>query len=174
MDPFEESLQENVGFECDENPNTFEEFLEPEEYIDLGHLFTTDRIFSSKDELVEWAKQIAMNAKTYIIITRYQRARTLDCRPNVTLACERGGSVKKYKKPIVDNEEEEIPKKKRRRPYGKKKCSCPFKLKGEQMTTSENWQLFVHNGRHNHKIAVYGDGHVQSARLTEEQLQQTK
>ncbi|KAI5673134.1 hypothetical protein M9H77_13498 [Catharanthus roseus] len=40
----------------DEDPNTFEEFLEPEEYIDLGHLFTTDRIFSSKDELVDWAK----------------------------------------------------------------------------------------------------------------------
>ncbi|KAI5652868.1 hypothetical protein M9H77_30055 [Catharanthus roseus] len=70
MDPFEESPQENICFEGDEDPNTFEEFLDPEEYIDLGHLFTTDRIFSSKDELVEWVKQIAMNAKTYLIITR--------------------------------------------------------------------------------------------------------
>ncbi|KAI5673166.1 hypothetical protein M9H77_13530 [Catharanthus roseus] len=25
------------------------------------------------------------------------------------------------------------------------------------MATSENWELFVHNGRHNHKIAVYRD-----------------
>ncbi|KAI5672104.1 hypothetical protein M9H77_12468 [Catharanthus roseus] len=119
MDSFEESLEEHVGFEhfrpggrnfsADEDPNTFEEFLEPEEYIDLGHIFTTDRIFSSKDELVHWAKQTAMNAKTYLIITRYQRSRTVDRRPYVTLACERRGSVKKYKKPIVDNEEEEIP-----------------------------------------------------------------
>ncbi|KAI5676008.1 hypothetical protein M9H77_06958 [Catharanthus roseus] len=38
------------------------------------------------------------------------------------------------------------------------------------MATSENWQLFVHNGRHNHKIAVYCHGHAQAARLTEEQL----
>ncbi|KAI5672892.1 hypothetical protein M9H77_13256 [Catharanthus roseus] len=120
-DLFEESLQENISFEGDEDPNTFEEFLDPKEYIDLGYLFTTDRIFSSKDELVEWAKQIAMNAKTYLIITQYQRAKTFYRRPYVTLACERGGS-----------------------------------LKGEKMATGENWQLFVHNGRHNHKIATYG------------------
>ncbi|KAI5656401.1 hypothetical protein M9H77_25194 [Catharanthus roseus] len=42
------------------------------------------------------------------------------------------------------------------------------------MATSENWQLFVHNGRHNHKIAVYSHGHAQSARFMEEQLQQTE
>ncbi|KAI5664572.1 hypothetical protein M9H77_23895 [Catharanthus roseus] len=152
---------------------TFEEFLDPEEYIDLRHLFTTDRIFSSKDEFVEWAKQIAMNAKTYLTITRYQRAKPFDRRPYVTLAYEHGGSVKKYKKIIVNDEEEEIPKKKRGL-YRTKKCGCPFKLKGEQMATSENWQLFVHNGRHNHKIVVDNHGHAQSARLTEEQLQQTE
>ncbi|KAI5676693.1 hypothetical protein M9H77_07643 [Catharanthus roseus] len=39
------------------------------------------------------------------------------------------------------------------------------------MATSENWQLFVHNGRHNHKIAIYNHSHSQAARLTEEQLQ---
>ncbi|KAI5661645.1 hypothetical protein M9H77_20968 [Catharanthus roseus] len=38
------------------------------------------------------------------------------------------------------------------------------------MTTSENWQLFVHNGRHNHKIAIYNHGHHQAARL----MQQTE
>ncbi|KAI5673964.1 hypothetical protein M9H77_14328 [Catharanthus roseus] len=146
-------------FQADEDPNTFEEFLKPDEYIDLGHLFTTDRLFSSKDELIDWAKQTAMKAKTYLIINWYQRSRTADRRPYVTLACERGGVVKKYKKPIVDDEEEEIPIK-RQGPYGTKKCGCPFKLKGEQMATSGNWQLFVHNGRHNHKISVYHHGHA--------------
>ncbi|KAI5667826.1 hypothetical protein M9H77_17679 [Catharanthus roseus] len=86
-----------------------------------------------------------MKAKTYLIINRYQRSRTADCRPYVILACEHGGAVKKYTKPIVDDEEEEIPIK-RRGPYGTKKYGCPFKLKGEQM----------------------------AARLTEEQLQQTE
>ncbi|KAI5647961.1 hypothetical protein M9H77_33966 [Catharanthus roseus] len=34
----------------------------------------------------------------------------------------------------------------------------------------ENWQVFIHNGRHNHAIGVYTHGHAQAARLTEEQL----
>ncbi|KAI5654378.1 hypothetical protein M9H77_31565 [Catharanthus roseus] len=42
------------------------------------------------------------------------------------------------------------------------------------MATSESWQLFVHNERHNHKVAVYNHGHSQAARSTEEQLQQTE
>ncbi|KAI5662688.1 hypothetical protein M9H77_22011 [Catharanthus roseus] len=70
-------------------------------------------------------------------------------------------------KPIVDDEEEEIPIK-RQGLYATKKCECPFKLKGEQMATSENWQLFVHNRRHSHKIAVYYHGHAQAARLMED------
>ncbi|KAI5663474.1 hypothetical protein M9H77_22797 [Catharanthus roseus] len=68
MDPFEESLQENISFEVflfgDEDPNTFQEFLDPEEYINLGHLFTTDRIFSSKDEL-----------KIYNVVAKIKRDR---------------------------------------------------------------------------------------------------
>ncbi|KAI5683381.1 hypothetical protein M9H77_04609 [Catharanthus roseus] len=47
-----------------------------------------------------------------------------------------------------------------------------IELKGEQMTTSENWQLSVHDGRHSYKIGVYTHGHAQAARLTEEQLKQ--
>ncbi|KAI5681417.1 hypothetical protein M9H77_02645 [Catharanthus roseus] len=108
MDSFEESLEENA----DEYQSTFGEFLDPEEYIDLRYLFTTDRIFSSKDESVQWAKQTAMNAKAYLIITQYQRSRTADRRPYVTLACERRCSVKKYKKAIVDDKEEKVSKKK--------------------------------------------------------------
>ncbi|KAI5671411.1 hypothetical protein M9H77_11775 [Catharanthus roseus] len=38
------------------------------------------------------------------------------------------------------------------------------------MAMCENWQLFVHNGRHNHAIGVYSHGHAQAAKLTEEQL----
>ncbi|KAI5659111.1 hypothetical protein M9H77_27904 [Catharanthus roseus] len=130
-----------------EDPNTFEEFLEPKEYIDHRHLFTTCRIFNSKDELVDWAEQTA-------------KSRISDRPPYVILAYERGGAVRKMTKPIVDDEEEEVPIK---RPG-------PYEIKN-QMSTSENWQLFVHNGRHNHKIAVYNHGHAQAARLTEEQLQ---
>ncbi|KAI5653518.1 hypothetical protein M9H77_30705 [Catharanthus roseus] len=165
----EELLQENVGFQhvcpdgqkywatfaqngkgcgsllsiwtkSDEDPNMFEEFLEPDEYIDLGYLFTTDKIFSSKDELVDWAKQTAKKAKIYLIINRYQRSRIADRRLYVTYSYERGGAVKKYKKPVVDDEEEEIPIK-RRGPYGTKKIHAQAaRLTDEQLQQTEKFK----------------------------------
>ncbi|KAI5683350.1 hypothetical protein M9H77_04578 [Catharanthus roseus] len=38
------------------------------------------------------------------------------------------------------------------------------------MAMYENWQLFVHDGRHNHAIGVYTHGHARATKLTEEQL----
>ncbi|KAI5675584.1 hypothetical protein M9H77_06534 [Catharanthus roseus] len=38
------------------------------------------------------------------------------------------------------------------------------------MAMCENWQVFVHDGRHNHAIGVYTHGHAQVAKLMEEQL----
>ncbi|KAI5658695.1 hypothetical protein M9H77_27488 [Catharanthus roseus] len=38
------------------------------------------------------------------------------------------------------------------------------------MAMCENWQVFVHDGRHNRAIGVYTHGHAQAAKLTEEQL----
>ncbi|KAI5658486.1 hypothetical protein M9H77_27279 [Catharanthus roseus] len=75
-----------------------------------------------------------MKANTYLIVNRYQKSRTSDRRPYITLACEYGGAVRKKTKPIVDDEEEKVSIK-RQGPYGAKKCGCPFKLKGEQMAT---------------------------------------
>ncbi|KAI5681428.1 hypothetical protein M9H77_02656 [Catharanthus roseus] len=48
-----------------------------------------------------------MKANTYLILNRYQKSRTADRRPYVTLACEHGAAVRKKMKPIVDDEEEE-------------------------------------------------------------------
>ncbi|KAI5668369.1 hypothetical protein M9H77_18222 [Catharanthus roseus] len=129
-----------------------EEFLEPEEYVDHGYLFANDRIFNSKPKLVNWAKETAIKVNRYLIAIPYLSSRTFDYRPYVTLGCELGGANKLRKKPAVDDEQEEV-QVKRRGPYGTKKCGCPFKLKGEQMVMCENWQVFLHDGRHNHAIA---------------------
>ncbi|KAI5669503.1 hypothetical protein M9H77_19356 [Catharanthus roseus] len=53
-------------------------------------------------------------------------------------------------------------------------CGYPFKLKSEQMTMCDNWQLFVHDGRHNHAICVYNHGNAQATKLSEEQMIQTE
>ncbi|KAI5672188.1 hypothetical protein M9H77_12552 [Catharanthus roseus] len=121
MDHYEDYLQENIVFEGYIDPNTFEEFLESKEYVDHRYLFTIDQIFNSKAKLVDWAKETAMNANTYLIITQYLKSITSDRRPYVTLACEHGSAIKKNTKPMVDDEEEEVPIK-RRGPYRTKKC----------------------------------------------------
>ncbi|KAI5680542.1 hypothetical protein M9H77_01769 [Catharanthus roseus] len=99
------------------DPSTFEEFLEPEEYVDHGHLFATDRIFNSKPELVNWAKETAIKVNTYLIVTWYLKSRTSDRRPYVTLGCERGGANKPKKKPVVNDEEEEVQVKSSQKTY---------------------------------------------------------
>ncbi|KAI5672028.1 hypothetical protein M9H77_12392 [Catharanthus roseus] len=42
------------------------------------------------------------------------------------------------------------------------------------MVMCENWQVFVHNGKHNHAIGLCTHGHAQAAKLTEEQLIKTE
>ncbi|KAI5681371.1 hypothetical protein M9H77_02598 [Catharanthus roseus] len=106
-------------------------------------------------ELVDWAKETAMKIK--------------NIRPStvVILGCKRGDANKPRTKPRVDNDEEEVPIK-RQGPYRTKKCGCLFKLSGKQMATYENFQLFVHDGRHNYAIDVYSYGHAHAAKLTKE------
>ncbi|KAI5654385.1 hypothetical protein M9H77_31572 [Catharanthus roseus] len=73
-----------------------------------------------------------MKTNTYLIINRYLKSRTSDRQPYVTLAYERGGALRKYTKPRVDDEEEEVTIKKQG-PYGTKKCECLFKLKASHV-----------------------------------------
>ncbi|KAI5666183.1 hypothetical protein M9H77_16036 [Catharanthus roseus] len=113
MDHYEEFAEENISLENNVDPSTFEEFLEPEECVDHGHLFATDRIFNSKPELVNWAKETTIKVNTYLIVTRYLRSRISDLRPYVTLSCKRGGANKLKKKLVADDEEEEVQVKKR-------------------------------------------------------------
>ncbi|KAI5658513.1 hypothetical protein M9H77_27306 [Catharanthus roseus] len=104
------------------DPNTFEEFLEPEEYMDHRHLFIIDQPFNSKIELVDWAKEMTMKVNTYLIVTRYLRSKPSKRRPYFTLACDRGEANKSRTKWRVDEEEEEEVPIKGESPYGTKKC----------------------------------------------------
>ncbi|KAI5681395.1 hypothetical protein M9H77_02622 [Catharanthus roseus] len=134
---FEDFLQENIDFETDDDPSTFEEFLEPEEY--------TGQKKHDKSECI-------------LGVTRYLASRTFDLGPYVTLTCKRGDIKKIKAKSRVDDEEEEV----------------PIKRRGPYRTKNYKWQLFVHDGRHNHAIGVYHHVHAQAARLMEEQLKQTE
>ncbi|KAK3221283.1 hypothetical protein Dsin_008308 [Dipteronia sinensis] len=53
---------------------------------------------------------------------------------------------------------------------GKKKCNCPFLLKGKKLASDDNWALKVINGQHNHPAAQHLEGHSFARRLTKEEV----
>ncbi|KAI5662311.1 hypothetical protein M9H77_21634 [Catharanthus roseus] len=137
MEHYEDYLQENIVFEGDVDPNTFEEFSEPEEY------------------LVDWAKETTMKANTYLIINRYLKSRTSDRRPYVTLACKCGGAVKKNTKSMVDDEKEEctkiynvIAKIKKNRMQGRNKVEEVLCLSAER-----GYTVFYRNNKDNNVLS---------------------
>ncbi|KAI5681748.1 hypothetical protein M9H77_02976 [Catharanthus roseus] len=101
--------------------------------------------------------------------------RRFDCRPYVTLGCERReGRKEKVRLDDDDEDEEKEVPVRHRGPYGTKKRNCPFQLKGEKSAIEDNWKLYVKDERHNYKICVYPHAHTQGARLTDDQLKRTK
>jgi hypothetical protein len=81
--------------------------------IDTAAHFMTDKATSDRDELIEWARSIAVKLKFAIIIGESDYGGDKR-KPYFKLECERGGSyVSKRKKLKTDK-------------IGTKKCQCPF------------------------------------------------
>ena len=65
----------------------------------------------------------------------------------VLLGCERSGKYSKYKNDL----EVSI--------IGRRKCDCPFRLRGKPISNGEGWVLKVICGLHNHDLAETLVGH---------------
>ncbi|CAN6583859.1 unnamed protein product [Malus baccata var. baccata] len=110
--------------------------------IDFTGEFTTNEIFRSRDELVEWARERGHSIGLVIIIKNSDTGGVGSKKPRIKLGCERGGI---YKRRI-----DESVQKKRRKRSGTKKCGCPFLLKGVSLGDDDEWKLEVICGVHNH------------------------
>ncbi|XP_058211530.1 uncharacterized protein LOC131323700 [Rhododendron vialii] len=111
--------------------------------------FTTDKVFLSEKELVEWTRSAGKRYGFVIIIK----------------ASEKSGKYRKFVKKSLG--EEVSVKKRAMRSTGTKKIECPFLLKG--VKDNDGWTASVHNGTHNHPPAVYLEGHSYPERLSAEQ-----
>ncbi|KAK9913460.1 hypothetical protein M0R45_037274 [Rubus argutus] len=104
--------------------------------------FTRNEKFKSREDLIEWARDVGRSNGFHIVTLRSDNGKG-NKRPRVTLGCERSG---KY--------DSRPPKKeiqiKDRTHTGTKKCDCPFQLKGNKLDT--DWQLTVVKGKHNHPV----------------------
>ncbi|KAG5565912.1 hypothetical protein RHGRI_001734 [Rhododendron griersonianum] len=79
-------------------------------------------------------------------------------------SCERSGKYRPFVKKV---DGKEVTVKKRVRSTDTKKCECPFELK--VVKGNDGWIVSVHNGTHNHPLAVYLEGHLYAGRLSTEQ-----
>ncbi|KAG5553736.1 hypothetical protein RHGRI_011577 [Rhododendron griersonianum] len=131
---------------------------------DYTEHFTTDKVFSSEKELVEWTR---CTGKRYgfVIIIKASEKFIKNRKPRMRFSCERSGKYRKFVKKSLG--EEVAVKKRATRSTGTKKIECPFLLKG--VKGNDGWTVSVHNGTHNHPPAVYLEGHSYPGRLLADQ-----
>ncbi|OUZ99935.1 hypothetical protein BVC80_9069g45 [Macleaya cordata] len=136
--------------------------IEPivEDHVDLSERFITDKIFESRQELIDWAKETGKEVGTVIVTKRSDFV--TGRRPRLLLGCERAG---KYRAPKPRAE-----KKGERKKVGTKLCGCPFLLRGLfQVGSQDKWKVKVDCGRHNHPLVRFFEGKSSVGKLTAEE-----
>ncbi|KAK2435389.1 protein FAR1-RELATED SEQUENCE [Trifolium repens] len=113
--------------------------------IDTSSSFATDKAFATRDELIEWARKVALELKFSIVIEKSDYGGNKR-RQKLVLGCERGGVYKPSKKKSKFEE------------TGTRKCGCPFRLCGYFHSTND-WHLRVVNEKHNHEFDKVLEGH---------------
>ncbi|XP_076897761.1 uncharacterized protein LOC143551144 [Bidens hawaiensis] len=110
--------------------------------------YKTDILFSSREELEEWAKKRGREHGCVVVVQRSRpRAVDLGCNrggePKLTATIRRTGSIKK---------------------------GYPFKLKGRHKRVGNFWKLEVVNETHNHDPFVFKEGHAYLRRMADEMV----
>ncbi|KAL1149138.1 hypothetical protein V6Z11_A10G172200 [Gossypium hirsutum] len=113
--------------------------------------FFTDRVFESREEMMQWV-QNATFSLGYIIVTRRSKAKENGVVSYVTLICDRGGEYK-FKESSKKS--------------GTKKTNCKFRLVGSYLKQYDGWTLRVICDQYNHPPAQHMEGHAYARRLKE-------
>lgn len=119
--------------------------------IDTSSSFATEKVFATREELIEWARNVAKGLKFSIVIEHSDNGGN-NRKKKLVLGCERGGVYKPSKKKLKFEA------------TGTRKCQCPFRLRGHFHATND-WHLTVVSGKHNHPLDKVLDGHLMVGRL---------
>ncbi|KAK1431140.1 hypothetical protein QVD17_14405 [Tagetes erecta] len=112
--------------------------------------FSTDNVFKSREDLLDWVKKVGRSLG-YVIITKRSKKNSIGVVSKVGLICDRGG-VYKSKSSI--------------RKCGTKKINCPFELVGKYSKMYGGWTLGVICEKHNHEATPHMEGHPYAKRLS--------
>ncbi|KAJ9543670.1 hypothetical protein OSB04_023377 [Centaurea solstitialis] len=116
--------------------------------------FSTDMMFKSHEDLIDWVKKLGRSLGYIIVIKRSKKKQGVMSK--VILICDRGG---KYRGNGSSS-----------RNTGTKKMGCPFELAGKYSSLNGCWTLTVRCEKHNHEPAENMEGHPYAMRLTENEV----
>ncbi|XP_057455666.1 uncharacterized protein LOC130746900 [Lotus japonicus] len=74
-------------------------FVPPCISIDVSHLFTTDQIFPTRDDLINWVHGIAIENGYVVLITKSDSGGNGSRKAYVMLGCEKHGKYVPYRDP---------------------------------------------------------------------------
>ena len=120
--------------------------------IDTWSHFQTDMTIEDRDELIEWARSVAVKLKFGIIIGK----------------SDFGGDKRKlYFKLVCERSRTYVSKGKKLKTEktGTRKCQRSFWLHGYFHQTGRKWHMTVVNGTHNHELDKGLEGHLVVGRL---------
>ncbi|WOH13020.1 hypothetical protein DCAR_0832529 [Daucus carota subsp. sativus] len=137
--------------------------------VNVGHLFETDKSFCSRRDLQIFVRNVGQKNNIGIVVTASRGGDGKGLGDAVVyFGCERSLSYRRNKE--KDNTSEV---KNKKRSSGTKRCNCPFRLKGKEISAGE-WRLFVIDGNHNHDFPIYNVGRSIMSRLSEDEKLKAK
>ncbi|KAM7498251.1 hypothetical protein LguiA_022665 [Lonicera macranthoides] len=148
--PCEQSLS-MVGSNPSHTTNNVKEIK-----IDVTPVFTTDEVFTSRYNLIDWCQSQGRGIRTIVVTLKSDKGNGTRRRPRLLLGCERGGIHRKNKENL------------NKRECASRKCNCPFKLRGVNIG-GDNWKIEVKCGIHNHELPKTLVGHPYAGRLSKEE-----
>src|ERR1044072_6297356 len=123
---------------------------------DLNYYIFVVKVFSSRDEMVNWARDVGKGLGYVLVIMRSDSG-GVSRKVFLTLGCERSGNFRGKKQGL------------KRVGTTSRKCNFPSKLRGRLKKEDGTWKLTVLNKMHNHEPYDTLEGHAFAARLSNDE-----
>ncbi|KAI5391986.1 hypothetical protein KIW84_076689 [Lathyrus oleraceus] len=117
----------------------------PKICVDTTDAFMTTERFGTREEVIRWIKEVGIDNKVTVIISRSDTKTGKRGRSNkIIFGCDKGGKHK-----ISDSGTQSA----------SKKCGCPFKIRSTPAKDGSGWKIDVKCGLHNHGLPDRLEGH---------------
>ncbi|KAI5402613.1 hypothetical protein KIW84_050276 [Lathyrus oleraceus] len=129
----------------------------PQICVYTSDAFITTERFGTREEVIRWIKEVVIDNKVTVIISRSDTETGKRGRSNkLIFGCYKCGKHKS-----TDSGTQSA----------SKKCGCPFKIRSTPVKDGSGWKINVKYGLHNHGLPDRLEGHSFIGRLTTDEKQ---